>query len=67
MFRLADEGIVAVGVAAGGRRVGDAVETGDIEDGQDRPVLDPLVPQIAGRPRPVRRSRTAHNLRPVLL
>jgi len=30
MYRLADEGIVrvAVGVEAGGRRVGDAVETG---------------------------------------
>ena len=53
MYRLADEGIVrvAVGVPAGGRRVGDAVGTGDIVDGQDRPVLGPLLPQIAHRVR----------------
>ena len=53
MYRLADEGIVrvAVGVPAGGRRVGDAVGTGDMVDGQDRPVLEPLLPQIAHRVR----------------
>jgi hypothetical protein len=31
--------------------VGDAVGTGDIVDGQDRPVLGPLLPQIAHRVR----------------
>ena len=53
MYRLAEEGIVrvAVGVPAGGRRVGDAIGTGVIVDGQDRPVLGPLLPQIAHKVR----------------